>query len=212
MDSLLEERRQKAREGGANRPNKVKRRTAVTAGDGMAWEGTHYEEVEEVAPPMSDEARGEDLTEDDTVNTNYTMFDLQVDSIDVTLSLQRWFDGKGLIEDAVIRGVRGIVDRRNVFWDPEKPYDPKAARRDPSHGDFELESLKIEDFLVTVYQPNDFRPSTSVSSALTSRNCANSGSFTIFSALTPSPVKSMDASSAFTSRKTSVEPSNRTAR
>ncbi|SNX82642.1 related to MDM31 - Mitochondrial inner membrane protein required for mitochondrial morphology and inheritance [Melanopsichium pennsylvanicum] len=158
VDSLLKERRQKAQNGGADRPNKVKRRTAVTAGDGMAWEGTHYEEVEEVAPPMSDEARGEDLTEDDTVNTNYTMFDLQVDTIDVTLSLQRWFDGKGLIEDAEIRGVRGIVDRRNVFWDPDKPYDPRAARRGSRHGDFELESLKIEDFLVTVYQPNDFRP------------------------------------------------------
>lgn len=158
VDSLLKERRQKARDAGKERPNKVKRRTAVTAGDGMAWEGTHYEEVEEVAPPMSDEARGEDLAEDDTVNTNYTMFDLQVDSIDVTLSLQRWFDGKGLIEDAVVRGVRGIVDRRNVFWDPAKPYDPRAARRSPSHGDFQLESLQVQDFLVTVYQPNDFRP------------------------------------------------------
>ncbi|CCF54446.1 hypothetical protein NDA11_003975 [Ustilago hordei] len=158
MDSLLEERRRKAKNGGADRPNKVKRRTAVTAGDGMAWEGTHYEEVEEVAPPMSDEARGEDLAEDDTVNTNYTMFDLQVDSIDVTLSLQRWFDGKGLIEDAVVRGVRGIVDRRNVFRDPIKPYDPRAARRQPRHGDFEMESVVVQDFLVTVYQPNDFRP------------------------------------------------------
>ncbi|KAF6767328.1 hypothetical protein PSEUBRA_004030 [Kalmanozyma brasiliensis GHG001] len=158
VDSLLKERRQKARNGGGDRPNTTKRRTAVTAGDGMAWEGTHYEEVEEVAPPMSDEARGEDLAEDDSVNTNYTMFDLQVDSIDVTLSLSRWFDGKGLIEDAVIRGVRGIVDRRNVFWDPARPYDPKAARREPRHGDFELECLNIEDFLVTVYQPNDFRP------------------------------------------------------
>lgn len=158
VDSLLEERRRKAKNGGADRPNKVKRRTAVTAGDGMAWEGTHYEEVEEVAPPMSDDARGEDLAEDDTVNTNYTMFDLQVDSIDVTLSLQRWFDGKGLVEDAVIRGVRGIVDRRNVFWDPTKPYDPRAARRQPRHGDFEMESVVVEDFLVTVYQPNDFRP------------------------------------------------------
>lgn len=134
----------------------VKRRTGITAGDGMAWEGTHYEEEEEIAPPMSSEATGE--LEDDSVNTNFTMFDLQVDSIDVTLSLSRWFDGKGLIEDAVIKGVRGIVDRRNVFWDPDKPYDPKAARRTPKHGDFELESVVVEDFLVTVYQPNDFRP------------------------------------------------------
>lgn len=42
-------------------------------------------------------------------DTNYTMFDLDVDSIDVTLSLARWFDGKGLITDAVIKGVRGVV-------------------------------------------------------------------------------------------------------
>lgn len=43
---------------------------------------------------------------------NYTMFDLNVDSIDVTLSLQRWFDRKGLVEDAVVKGVRGVVGRK----------------------------------------------------------------------------------------------------
>ena len=37
------------------------------------------------------------------------MFDLNIDSVDVTLSLKRWLDGKGLIEDAVVRGVRGVV-------------------------------------------------------------------------------------------------------
>ncbi|EPQ28437.1 uncharacterized protein PFL1_04263 [Pseudozyma flocculosa PF-1] len=160
-EALRRERRAKMRDEalrGQLPYKRVRRRTGITAGDGMSWEGTHYDEEEEVAPPMSDEARGEDLVEDDTVNTNFSMFDLQVDSIDVTLSLSRWFDGKGLIEDAVVKGVRGIVDRRNVFWDPAKPYDPRAARREARHGDFELESLLIEDFLVTIYQPNDFRP------------------------------------------------------
>ena len=47
-----------------------------------------------------------DLSEEDT---NYTQFDLTIDSIDVTLSLWRWLDGKGLVEDAVIKGVRGIL-------------------------------------------------------------------------------------------------------
>ncbi|KAJ7867605.1 hypothetical protein B0H13DRAFT_1484687, partial [Mycena leptocephala] len=42
-------------------------------------------------------------------DTNYTMFDLNVASIDVTLSLWRWLDGKGLLQDAVITGVRGIL-------------------------------------------------------------------------------------------------------
>lgn len=91
-------------------------RTAATAGQGMAWEGTHYEEDEEVAPPMSDSSTGNfhdgDSDSDSTsqeVNNNFTMFDLNVDSIDVTLSFKRWWNGMGIIEDAVIKGVRGIV-------------------------------------------------------------------------------------------------------
>jgi hypothetical protein len=47
-----------------------------------------------------------DLHEEDT---NYTQFDLTIDSIDVTLSLWRWLDGKGLVKDAVVKGVRGIL-------------------------------------------------------------------------------------------------------
>ena len=134
------------------------RGTASTAGEGMAWEGMHYED-EEVSEPMSDAARGlEEDPLDHEVNNNFTMFDLNVDSIDVQLSFSKWWDGKGLLKDAVIRGVRGIVDRRNVHWDPEKPYDPKAARREHRRGDFELESLEVEDVLVSIYQPGDFRP------------------------------------------------------
>lgn len=130
---------------------------------GMAWEGIHADEYlddEAVAPPLPSNATGEDLSEEEKelVNTNFTMFDLNVDSIDVTLSISRWFDGKGLIEDAVVKGVRGIIDRRNVFWDPDKPYDPRAARRLARPGDFELESLEVHDLLVTIYQPSGFRP------------------------------------------------------
>lgn len=158
-----------------------KRLTAITAGQGMAWEGTHYNEYdeEEVAPPMSDIARGEVSTgKDQEVNNNFSMFDLNVDSFDVKLSFSRWLDGKGLVEDVVVQGVRGIIgeciskdierrvsclncnclDRRNVYWDPEKPYDPREARRQRKPGGFELASLTVNDFLVTVYQPGDFRP------------------------------------------------------
>lgn len=48
-------------------------------------------------------------------DSNYSMFDLNVDSIDVTLSLTRWLDGKGLVEDAVIKGVRGILGASFCF-------------------------------------------------------------------------------------------------
>jgi len=84
------------------------RGTARAAGHGMAWEGTHFLEredhaEEEVAPPMSRETRG------DEGDGNFTMFDLNVDSIEVSLSFRRWWDGKGLLEDAVVKGVRGII-------------------------------------------------------------------------------------------------------
>lgn len=45
----------------------------------------------------------------DEEDLNMSLFDLTIDSVDVTLSLWRWLDGKGLVEDAVIRGVRGVL-------------------------------------------------------------------------------------------------------
>jgi distribution and morphology protein 31 len=70
----------------------------------------HVEEENVEEPPMAAQWDDED--------TNYTMFDLQVDSIDVTLSLWRWLDGKGLVQDAVIKGVRGVVGE---FFTPIVP-------------------------------------------------------------------------------------------
>ncbi|WFD18740.1 Mitochondrial distribution and morphology protein 31, mitochondrial precursor [Malassezia caprae] len=91
-------------------------------------------------------------------DTNFSMFELRVDSIDVQLSLRRWLDGHGFLHKMDVRGIRGIVDRRHVFWDPNVPYDPRRARRTPKPNDIDLDSFTIEDFLVTVYQPGDFRP------------------------------------------------------
>ena len=42
-------------------------------------------------------------------NDNYTMFDINIDEVDVTLSFMRWLDGKGLVKDASVKGVRGVV-------------------------------------------------------------------------------------------------------
>jgi mitochondrial distribution and morphology protein 31 len=104
-----------------------------------------------------DEEAVEDHSEDDI---QWSILDLNVDSIDVTLSLWRWLDGKGLVEDAVVKGVRGILDRRAIEWDPEHPLDPASFRHVARPGDFELQSLQLEDVLITVYQPGDFRPYT----------------------------------------------------
>jgi distribution and morphology protein 31 len=58
---------------------------------------------------LEDEHEERPRTDEDKID--YTVFDLSVDSIDVTLSLWRWLDGKGLVEDAVIKGVRGVIGK-----------------------------------------------------------------------------------------------------
>ena len=40
---------------------------------------------------------------------NYTMFDVNLEEVEVTLSFMRWFDGKGLVKDAKLKGVRGVI-------------------------------------------------------------------------------------------------------
>lgn len=47
--------------------------------------------------------------EDLSLEQRITTFDLEVDSVDVQFSLRRWLDGKGLVENAVVKGVRGVV-------------------------------------------------------------------------------------------------------
>ena len=49
-------------------------------------------------------------------------------------------------------------DRRSVQWSPD--LDPASFRHVAQQGDFELESLALEDVLITVYQPGGFRPYT----------------------------------------------------
>lgn len=88
---------------------------------------------------------------------NYTQFDITIDTINVTLSFAKWFNGKGLLMDVEMKGVRGIIDRTHVHWTGE-PIDPKTYKHEHNTGDFELDSFKMEDLLVTVYQPDNFRP------------------------------------------------------
>jgi distribution and morphology protein 31 len=40
----------------------------------------------------------------------------------------------------------------------DRELDYRRFRHETKPGDFQLESLQIEDFLATIYQPNDFRP------------------------------------------------------
>ncbi|KAH7077078.1 mitochondrial distribution and morphology proteins-domain-containing protein [Paraphoma chrysanthemicola] len=89
-------------------------------------------------------------------DTNYTQFDISIDTVNVTLSFSKWFNGKGLLEDVEIKGIRGVIDRTSVHT--IEGVDPRSYKHEHNPGDFELNSFKMEDLLVTVYQPDGFRP------------------------------------------------------
>ncbi|KAL8795769.1 MAG: hypothetical protein Q9195_001821 [Heterodermia aff. obscurata] len=97
---------------------------------------------------------GSDDIEEDT---NYTQFDVSLDTVNVTLSFSKWFNSKGLLRDVEIKGVRGVVDRTFVHSTGDY-VDPRTYKHEHNPGDFEIDSFKLEDVLVTVHQPHDFRP------------------------------------------------------
>jgi distribution and morphology protein 31 len=97
-------------------------------------------------------AKGPEVEED----TNYTQFDISIDTVNVTLSFSKWFNGKGMLEDVEIKGIRGVIDRTSVKT--IEGVDPRSYKHEHNPGDFELNSFKMEDLLVTIYQPGGFRP------------------------------------------------------
>ena len=87
---------------------------------------------------------------------NYARFDLMIDSVDVTLSFVKWMNGKGLLKDVSMRGLRGVVDRQHITYSGDD--DPQSYRHRHATGDFEIDSFRLEDLLVTIHQPSCFRP------------------------------------------------------
>ncbi|KFY48104.1 hypothetical protein V495_01621 [Pseudogymnoascus sp. VKM F-4514 (FW-929)] len=88
---------------------------------------------------------------------NYTQFDVTLDTVNVTLSFAKWWNGKGLLKDVEIRGVRGVLDRTHVVW-PDEYVDPRVYKHEHNVGDFEIENFRMEDLLLTIHQPKGFRP------------------------------------------------------
>jgi distribution and morphology protein 31 len=95
--------------------------------------------------------------EEEEEDTNYTQFDVTINTVNVTLSFVKWWNGKGLLRDVEVKGVRGVVDRTSVHWNGEY-VDPRSFKHEHNPGDFEIDSFKMEDLLVTIHQPNGFRP------------------------------------------------------
>jgi distribution and morphology protein 31 len=100
--------------------------------------------------------KGTSAAAEEEEDTNYSQFDISIDTVNVTLSFSKWMNGKGILKDVEIKGIRGVVDRTSVF--AIEGVDPRSYKHEHQPGDFELDSFKMEDLLVTIYQPNNFRP------------------------------------------------------
>ena len=96
-------------------------------------------------------------SEDEEEDVNYTQFELSFDTVNVTLSFTKWFNSKGLLRDVEIKGVRGVIDRTLMHYAGDY-VDPRTYKHEHNPGDFEINSFKLEDLLVTVHQPHGFRP------------------------------------------------------
>jgi distribution and morphology protein 31 len=117
------------------------------------------------AAELASKRRNTGVVQEEEEDTNYTQFDLSIETINVSLSFSKWFNGKGLLKDVEIKGVRGVIDRTHVFYSGEY-IDPRTYKHEHQPGDFEIESFKLEDLLVSIYQPHNFRPySVSIFSA-----------------------------------------------
>lgn len=103
-----------------------------------------------------------DLSDDDCDNApnyevavplaeNYTRFSVQLDRLDVRISLRRWLEGRGWLEEVLIDGARGTLDKR---WVRAIEGWKWTGRR----GDFDLDSLQLRNVHLSIIQPKGFRP------------------------------------------------------
>lgn len=96
--------------------------------------------------------------------------DLHMDELDVKVSLLWMLEGKGLIESAHIKGLRGVLDRRKCWneynekgelipFSEHVPVPPeKRWRSEWYKGSFHLSSFSVSDASVVLLQPEPKRP------------------------------------------------------
>ncbi|KAK6507039.1 Mitochondrial distribution and morphology protein 31, mitochondrial precursor [Arthrobotrys musiformis] len=131
----------------------VSRRPGILKGTSVTKGSSSVAAAAAAAAAFSEDHSGHPYEEDDG---NYTQFDVTINTVNVTISLAKWMNGRGLLVDVDMKGVRGIIDRTHLRFDED--VDPRSYRHKYAPGDFELDHFKLEDLLVTVYQPGGFRP------------------------------------------------------
>lgn len=96
------------------------------------------------------------VSREDFDDGNYTQYDLTIDQVEISLSFSKWLNGRGILDEVSINGLRGVVDRTHVVWLSNS--DPRDYKNVHKAGDFEISRFTMSDVLFTLYQPQGFRP------------------------------------------------------
>ena len=92
------------------------------------------------------------LYEDEVpLKDNYTRFSVQVDRLDVRISLRRWLEGRGWLEEVLIDGARGTLDKRWIRF-------VEGWRWKSRPDDFNLDFLQLRNVHLNIIQPRGYRP------------------------------------------------------
>jgi distribution and morphology protein 31 len=71
---------------------------------------------------------------------------MSIDEVNVKLSFLWMIEGRGLVKEIFVRGIRGTIDRRTEWHDPN--WFP--VRRKAQRGDFEFTKLNVQDSVLTL--------------------------------------------------------------
>lgn len=115
--------------------------------------GSQKEAIQRTELALSDKLL---VSREDFDDGNYTQYDLTIDQLEISLSFTKWLNGKGILDEVSINGLRGVVDRTHVVWKVND--DPRNYKNIHQTGDFEISKFSMHDVLFTLYQPNGFRP------------------------------------------------------
>ncbi|SCU78825.1 LADA_0A07910g1_1 [Lachancea dasiensis] len=96
------------------------------------------------------------VSREDFDDGNYAQFDLTMEKVEISLSFNKWINGRGILDEVTINGLRGVVDRTHVIW--KENDDARNYLNVHQPGDFEISRFEMNDVLFTLYQPNGFRP------------------------------------------------------
>jgi mitochondrial distribution and morphology protein 31 len=83
--------------------------------------------------------------------------DLNINWVDVKLSILHLLAGRGILKELSLQGVEGTVNRKNIVWSEDYYLNPPPKRKQSS-SDFHFDRVKVKDLNITIFQNCPDRP------------------------------------------------------